>query len=73
MFRFIPICRISRGGLLFPVMASLAWFEKKYGKLRGRKQFNAYHRAYYLTHRKQMRDYMKRYRATKKAALSVAQ
>ena len=49
-------------------MASLAWYIRKFGKTAGRKEYNAYHRAYRKTRRKKMSTYFKEYRGRKNAA-----
>jgi hypothetical protein len=48
-------------------MASLDWYQKKYGKRLGRKKYNGYHLAYRMTRRKQLQAYFKAYRARKSA------
>jgi 5-methylcytosine-specific restriction endonuclease McrA len=53
-------------------MASLAWYQNKFGKRQGRKRYNAYHLAYRMTHRNRQREYWKAYRSgTPKSGESV--
>jgi hypothetical protein len=53
-------------------MASLGWYQKKFGKRLGRKKYNAYHLAYRMTRRKEQRAYFKGWRARKSAPSACA-
>jgi hypothetical protein len=49
-------------------MASLGWYQKKFGKRAGRKKYNAYHQAYRNTRKLKLRAYFKAYRVRKTAS-----
>jgi hypothetical protein len=48
-------------------MASLSFFEKKFGKREGRKQYNAYHAEYRNKNRKKITVYNRTYSRLRKA------
>ena len=53
-------------------MASLTTFIRKFGKVRGRKKYNEWHREYRKANKARMRKYWRDYYHTRKNASKIA-